>query len=370
VTPQTLVVDELSLALGAFRLRNLRLELGPAETLVVLGPNGAGKSVMLETIAGFHRPDRGRIAIKGRDVTGLAPERRNLGFVFQNFGLFPHLSVAQNIAFGHRVRSLVPRGRAAAIERAGISLLLAQFGIGHLCDRNPQQLSPGEKQRVALARALATQPDLFLFDEPFSALDARTREQLREDLRKFLRSSGASAIFVTHDQSDALAFADRVAVMRAGEIIQTGPVAEIFHHPADPFVAEFVGIENILAGRVEHGTGGARRVAIADKILSIAANEVVPSGSQNVKVCIRAEDVELAPAGEPDRDPADGVNRLDARILATGRSGPLCTVQLDCGFPLRAHVMARRARAMNLVPEDRVTVEIAAAAVRVLPRSG
>jgi ABC-type Fe3+/spermidine/putrescine transport system ATPase subunit len=370
VTAPTLVVEDLSLALGAFRLRNLCLELGREETLVVLGPNGAGKSVLLETIAGFHQPGRGRIAINGRDVTDLAPERRNLGFVFQNFGLFPHLTVAQNIAFGQRVRRLARGGRTVAIERAGIALLLAQFGIGHLSDRNPQQLSPGEKQRVALARALATQPDLFLFDEPFSALDARTREQLRDDLRKFLRGSGVSAIFVTHDQSDAFAFADRIAVMRAGAIIQTGPVAEIFHHPADPFVAEFVGIENILRGRVEYGIGGARRVAVADRVLAIAANGAVPSGSCNVQICIRAEDVDLEPAGGPHRDPDDGVNRLDARIVATGGSGPLCTVELDCGFPLRAYVMARQVRAMNLVPEGRVTVEIAAAAVRVLPNSG
>jgi ABC-type Fe3+/spermidine/putrescine transport system ATPase subunit len=369
VTRPTLLVEDLSLALGGFRLRNLRLEVGSEETLVVLGPNGAGKSVMLETIAGFHHPDRGRIAINGRDVTGLAPERRNLGFVFQNFGLFPHLTVAQNVAFGQRVRRLARGSRAAAIERAGIALLLAQFGIGHLSDRNPQQLSPGEKQRVALARALATQPDLFLFDEPFSALDARTREQLREDLRKFLRGSGLSAIFVTHDRSDALGFADRIAVMRAGEIIQRGPVAEIFHHPADPFVAEFVGIENILAGRIEYGAGGAHRVAVADQLLAVAANGAVLSGSRNVQVCIRAEDVDLEPAGRPHRDPGDGVNRLDARIIATGGSGPLCTVELDCGFPLRAYVMARQARAMNLVPEGRVTVEIAATAVRVLPGS-
>jgi len=177
-------------------------------------------------------------------VTSLPPERRRVGLVFQNFGLFPHFTVAGNVSLGLHARRRV--GRAQATR--GVGELLAQFGIAHLSDRYPQDLSPGEKQRVALARGLAAQPDLFLFDEPFSALDARTRDALRDELKTFLRQSGAPAIFVSHDQTDAALLADRVAVMNRGEILQIGAVPEVFRKPVNAFVAEFTGMENISRG--------------------------------------------------------------------------------------------------------------------------
>ncbi|HTT78451.1 MAG TPA: ATP-binding cassette domain-containing protein, partial [Stellaceae bacterium] len=166
-------VEGASLRLGDFALRDLDLALGRGEILVLLGPNGAGKSVSLEMIAGFHRPQRGRILVAGDDVTRLPPERRGIGLVVQDFGLFPHLTVAANVAFGR--------------PGVDIAALLKQVGIGHLAARRPGNLSAGERQRTALARALAIRPLLFLFDEPFSALDARTRTGLRDELKSFLR---------------------------------------------------------------------------------------------------------------------------------------------------------------------------------------
>ncbi|MGH7068042.1 MAG: ABC transporter ATP-binding protein, partial [Acetobacteraceae bacterium] len=211
-----IAVEDLSLQLGAFALNHVRLAVAPGEILALLGPNGAGKSTTLETIAGFHRPREGRILIAGRDVTLLPPERRDVGLVFQNYGLFPHLTVAANVAFSLGAKG-APHARRAAPE---IRRLLARFGIEHLAHRYPHDLSPGEKQRTALARALVREPELFLFDEPFAALDARTREGLRDELGAFLRDAGIPAIFVTHDQADATVLADRVAIMNCGAIAQ------------------------------------------------------------------------------------------------------------------------------------------------------
>lgn len=253
-----IAVEALSLTLGAFRLDNIDFAVSGSEVLVVLGPNGSGKSVTLETIAGFHRPDRGRVLIGGRDVTALPPERRNIGFVVQNFGLFPHLNVERNVAIALRRGS----GRAAAdkalLPQGDTAALLAYFGVAHLARRAPSDLSPGEKQRVALARALAGAPDVFLFDEPFSALDAQTREELRGELRSFLRALAIPAIFVTHDRADALTLADTVVVLRDGVVMQSGQSAEIFQRPKNSFVARFVGVENILDGRVAAVSGGNR----------------------------------------------------------------------------------------------------------------
>ncbi len=362
------VVENLSLALGAFALRNVDLSLEADEVLVILGPNGAGKSVCLEAIAGFHRCQSGRILIHGRDVTRLPPERRNVGLLFQDFGLFPHLTVAQNITLGLHARLSAREGRESARAPRTLPELLADFGIAHLATRRPEALSPGEKQRAALARALATHPDLYLFDEPFSALDARTRDELRGELRRFLRGLRVPAIFVTHDYSDALALADRVAVMREGELVQTGRLEEIFRRPANRFVAEFIGIENIVAGRRAGGSAERPVIAVADKTLLASAEEPLGGGAGEVWVCIKAEDVELALPGDERSLRRPDVSRLAADITATHHLGVLTKLELDCGFRLYAYVMTRQVGAMQLVPGRRVEVVIAAEAIHLLPR--
>ncbi len=356
-------VEALTLALGAFRLEKLDFALSLGETLVILGPNGAGKSVTLETIAGFHRPDSGRVLIGGRDVTRLPPERRKVGFVVQNFGLFPHLSVAQNVAIARRgEHAAVPRDRAFP-PQGDPAALLAYFGVAHLARRAPQDLSPGEKQRVALARALAGAPDLFLFDEPFAALDARTREQLRDELLSFLRALSIPAIFVTHDHTDAMTLADRIVVLRDGTVMQSGPAAEIFGKPANAFVAHFIGIENVLAGRIVEISGGLATLAVGDRTLRAAAPAAAVAAASSVSLGIRAEDVTFC---SPHGDPPPGVNRLEGRIVGRRVIGPLVTIRIDCGFPLNAYLLVPQARELNLAENSPAAVEIAADAIHIM----
>jgi molybdate/tungstate transport system ATP-binding protein len=358
-------VEALTLSIGAFRLKKLDLDVRGGEILVILGPNGAGKSITLETIAGFHRPDSGRVVIGGRDVTRLPPERRNIGFVVQNFGLFPHLTVAQNVALARRSdRKEIAAGAGAALPRDERGLL-AYLGVAHLAARWPDDLSPGEKQRVALARALASAPDLFLFDEPFAALDAQTRQQLREDMLGFLRSLAIPAIFVTHDHTDALMLADSIAVLRDGAIVQHGPAAEIFAKPANTFVATFVGMENILDARVVGTVGDLAVLAVGDRKLHALA----PSGSvavgRAVRLGIRGEQVTLS-GPQPQHAPSVAINRLDGQVASLRRLGPLVAVGVACGFSLNGYVLAPQVQAMDLAVGAPVAVEIAADAIHVM----
>lgn len=360
-----LAVENLSLSLGAFRLRHVGFDLAAGEILVILGPNGAGKSVTLETIAGFHRPETGRILIRGRNVTGLPPEQRNVGLLFQNFALFPHLTVAENVGFGLRARGLWRRDERGRAPGRAVAELLEHFGIAHLGGRHPQELSPGERQRAALARALATRPDLFLFDEPFSALDARTRDRLRDELQAFLRGAGTPAIFVTHDLADALTFADKILVMRHGEVVQSGAAAEIFRSPAEPFVAEVLGIENILPGHLAGSSGGLLAVTVAgDRVLHAAPTGMAGHGARDVYICIRAEDVRLSPPRTSSPGP---VNRFAARLVAARTLGALCKLELDCGFRLEACTLARDVRELALAPGSETDIEIAPDAIHLVP---
>jgi molybdate/tungstate transport system ATP-binding protein len=358
-------VEVLNLSLGAFNLKSMDFAVSHNEILVILGPNGSGKSVTLETIAGFHRPDSGRVLIGGRDVTALPPERRNIGFVVQNFGLFPHLSVAQNVAIARRHdrphavrdRTLPPFGDPGA--------LLGYFGITHLADRAPSGLSPGEKQRVALARALAGAPDLFLFDEPFSALDAETRAHLRDELKSFLRAMAIPAIFVSHDRGDAMTLADTIAILRDGGIVQIGPAAEIFRKPANSFVARFVGVANILSGRIAESSGTAIAVEVGKHILHAQPPAAPPRPGSAILLSIHAEDVAL-PCPSPAQSEEHAVNSIEGRVSALHSEGPLVTVDLDCGLPLKAYLLARQVRDRGLAVGCAVGVRIAPEAIHLM----
>jgi ABC-type Fe3+/spermidine/putrescine transport system ATPase subunit len=352
-------VEALTLTLGAFRLDAIDFALSGGEILVVLGPNGAGKSVTLETIAGFHRPERGRVRIGGRDVTALAPERRHIGFVVQNFGLFPHLTVEGNIAIARRH---APHFTASALPGAGdTAALLDYFGVAPLARRMPADLSPGEKQRVALARALVGAPELFLFDEPFSALDTQTRTQLRGELKSFLRALAIPAIFVTHDHDDALALADKVAVLRGGAIVQDGPARDIFRTPANAFVARFVGVDNVLDGRVVALAGGTATVQVGETTVRATLPPPGLAPGAAVGLAIRAEEVAIAPAaGAPDD------NRLDGTVSELQEQGPLVAVTIDCGFFLKAYVLAPQARGLRLRRGDAVAAAIPPQAIHIM----
>jgi len=244
-------VRDLWVDLDEFHLREIDLDVTPGEYFVILGPTGAGKTVLLETIAGLHQPRKGCILVDGEDVTDVPPERRSIGFVYQDYVLFPHLSVAGNIAFGLRLRRV---GRGVVEERVTeISRLL---GIDHLMHRRPGTLSGGEAQRVALARALVVEPRLLLLDEPLSALDPGMREGLQRELARVHRELGTTTIHVTHDFEEAVALGNRIGVVNEGRVVQVGPPEEIFRRPDSEFVARFVGVRNIFRGEIRPGDDG------------------------------------------------------------------------------------------------------------------
>lgn len=232
------------------------LAVADGETVALLGPSGCGKTTVLRIIAGLEQPDAGQVLLAGRDATGWPPERRGVGLVFQSYALFPHLSVGANVAYGLRFRRGVDR--VARVEE-----LLSLVGLSGYERRKPHQLSAGQQQRVALARALAPEPGILLLDEPLSALDAALRKELRGELRALLGKLGMTALYVTHDQEEALALADRVAVMREGRLEQVAPPAELYARPRTPFVAAFLGRANLWPGRVVSVDGDRALVEVA-----------------------------------------------------------------------------------------------------------
>jgi putative spermidine/putrescine transport system ATP-binding protein len=242
-----LELDALSKRYGEFHaVRAVSLDVADGEFLVLLGPSGCGKTTTLRMIAGFVTPSGGTIRIGGGDVTALPPWRRNSGLVFQSYALFPHMTVAQNVAFGLEMRKL---GRDDIAARVAEALRLVR--LGHLSERLPRQLSGGQQQRVALARALAIRPDVLLLDEPLSNLDAKLREEVRVEIRELQRQLGLTTVMVTHDQEEALTVADRLVVMSEGEVRQIGTQRDLYERPADRFVAGFVGRSTFLEGKVD-----------------------------------------------------------------------------------------------------------------------
>ena len=227
-----------------YAARDVVLNVRPGEFLTLLGPSGCGKTTTLRMIAGYEMPDAGRIRFGGQDVTGEPANQRNIGFVFQNYALFPHLSIFENVAYGLRVRNLA----AAEVERR-VGEVLAQVGLAGYEQQFSGQLSGGEQQRVALARAIVIRPRVLLFDEPLSNLDAKLRVQMRHEIRDLQRRLGITTVYVTHDQEEAMAVSDRIAVMNEGTVVQEGTAEDLYHRPASQFVAQFVGRVNLVAGR-------------------------------------------------------------------------------------------------------------------------
>lgn len=320
-------VHDLWVDLREFHLREINLEIAAGEYFVVLGPTGAGKTVLLETLAGLHSPHRGRILLNGEDLTPLPPERRGIGFVYQDYALFPHLSVAENIAFGLKLqregRAQDPGpSRRLVIERRveEISRLLA---IEPLLVRRPQTLSGGEQQRVALARALVIEPRLLLLDEPLSALDPQTREGLQRELARLHRELGTTTLHVTHDFEEAAALGDRIAVVNAGRVVQVGAPGEIFRKPASEFVARFVGARNIFQGELCPGEGGDSRLSFAGMQLAVVTDLV-----GQVQVVIRPEDLILS--REPRR--SDVCTSCRGRVVELVDKGTLVYVTVSFPF--------------------------------------
>jgi molybdenum ABC transporter ATP-binding protein len=346
-------IESLSVALGEFQLRNVSLEVRAGEHFAVLGPTGAGKTVLLETIAGIHEPDAGRIFLGDREITATEPRFRRIGMVYQDYMLFPHLTVEENIAFGLRQRRVPSADRRAAVEE-----MSALLQIGHLAGRYPGTLSGGEQQRVALARALVMEPEILLLDEPLSALDSRTRERMRAELSRVRRITGTTMVQITHHFDDVFALADRVAIMRDGRIVQVGETADVFGHPADADLAEFLGIGNLIRGTASR-EGGLVRVTAGGGPGFLAASTV----TGEVVATLPAEDVILSSA------PFDSSarNSLPATVLAVVPRGSTVQVYLDAGFPLTAMLTRESCRELDLAPGSRAVATFKASAVHVIP---
>ncbi|MCS6774885.1 MAG: ABC transporter ATP-binding protein [Thermoflexales bacterium] len=284
------------------------------ELLALLGPSGCGKTTVLRLIAGFERPDKGRIWLGETDLTRTPPYRRHMGMVFQSYALFPHLTVRENIAFGLKM-ARVPSNEVNARVRE----MLALIRMSDAAERYPHQLSGGQQQRVALARALAPQPQALLLDEPLSALDARIRAELRAEIRAIQQQLGITTIYVTHDQEEALALADRVAVMNNGRIEQVGTPNEIYHHPRTAFVASFVGALNVLYGTVCDQNA----ILVEGCPIRVAQPLDAPIG-QMLKIGVRPERIRLH---EADGD----FNRLSATVESVTMLGALVRIQTKFG---------------------------------------
>ncbi len=307
---QIRAVDIVKTFPGARRsaLEGVSLNVGDGELVALLGPSGGGKTTLLRIIAGLDIPDSGKVFFGDEDASQKSVQERRVGFVFQNYALFKHLTVEENVAFGLDVRDRAQRPPKAEIRRRALELLdLVQ--LGGLENRRPAQLSGGQRQRVALARALAVEPRVLLLDEPLGALDAKVRRELRSWLREIHSQTGHTTIFVTHDQDEALELADRVAVLNGGRIEQIGTPDEIYDHPATAFVNEFIGEASALKAHLREG-----QVFIGEQKLELPrANRQASADTGEGRLFVRPQDIAIGDAG-PDA--------LQAEILSIRRSGP------------------------------------------------
>lgn len=298
---QAVQVEGLTKRFGqTVALAGIDLEVRPGELFTLLGPSGCGKTTLLRLLAGLEAPDAGAIRFDGRRVEGLPAHRRNVGMVFQNYALFPHLTVAENVAYGLKARRLPAQEIAARVAEALKLVRMEDYGA-----RRPEQLSGGQQQRVALARAAATRPALLLMDEPLSNLDARLRVTMREEIRHLQREVGITTVYVTHDQEEALAISDRIGVMEHGRLLQVGTPVEIYQHPAHQRVAAFVGTCAFLQGRVQGGalvvggsniplprplgTGAELVVGLRPEMLAVLPEGAAPTGAAVLRGRVKEE---------------------------------------------------------------------------------
>jgi iron(III) transport system ATP-binding protein len=334
------------------------LSIEPQELFLLLGPSGCGKTTLLRAVAGFVDPSAGSIRFGGDDVSRLPPHARNAGMVFQSFALWPHMTVGQNVAFGLRERGLEKTEIAARVEGALESTQISGFG-----PRRIEELSGGEQQRVALARALVVRPRCLLLDEPLASLDAKLRRSMREEIRRICKSSGLTTIYVTHDQKEALAIADRVGVMQGGRILQVGPPGDIYRRPRSRAVAGFVGETNLVEGSVT--SVGASEIGLESSLGALSATTeqtFVPRIGERVWISIRPECLTLA----PDRRPSLGPNAFQVRRSDTVYLGEFAEHHFRIGESrLSMHEINPRPGVGAL--EGETTVQVDAADVVLLP---
>lgn len=306
------MVDELELrgvrkSFGrTVAVAGIDLAVQRAEFVGLLGPSGCGKTTTLRIVGGFERPDDGEVVIKGRNVTALAPHRRDIGIVFQSYALFPHMTVFQNVAYGLRVRRLPADEIGQRVANA-----LELVHLQELTERYPRQLSGGQQQRVALARAVVIQPTVLLLDEPLSNLDAKLRQEMRSELRRLQRRLEIATIFVTHDQEEALSMADRIVVMNEGRVEQIGTAEEIYNRPRTRFVAEFIGVCNFLPGQVASAGRGQLLFRAGELEVAVRLDGALPSPGTRGTLSVRPEVIRILSTGES--APADA-NVVEGKV--------------------------------------------------------
>ena len=286
-------------------LDDITLEINAGELFFLLGPSGCGKTTLLRLIAGLHEPTAGEIFFNERNVTALDTEHRNAVMCFQNYALWPHMTVAENVGFGLRVRKANP-----TVQRERVEEVLKLVQMNAYADRKPNQLSGGQQQRVALARALAVQPSCLLLDEPLSNLDTKLRQEMRTEIRRICKKAGFTTIYVTHDQKEALSVADRIAVLKDGKLVQVGTPADLYLRPWTSFVADFMGPTNLLPGKVVSRAGTLLEVETPAGLITATTNSVT---SDKVVLSIRPERMRTVKASQP--QPMHGVNRLVGQVV-------------------------------------------------------
>ena len=350
-------IKDLSRDWKEFSLR-IDLHVKKGEYFVILGPTASGKTLLLELIAGFYYSDGGSIVIGGRDVTDLPPEQRGVGFVYQDYSLFPHLNVEENIEFSLKLKKIPIDERRQKVKE-----IMDLLGISHLAHRYSITLSGGEQQRVALARAVVAKPRTLLLDEPLSALDNRTQNLLRDELKRIHHEAGLTTIHVTHDQTEAMMLADRIGVMMDGIIVQTGTPEEVFGKPITDEVASFVGVENIIDGMVVSNRNDLVTVDAGGGYLIDAISSYPKCAA--VRICLRPEDVTITANNDPSRK-SSARNSFSGVITRVTSLGAMVRLKIDCGFPLMVLITKRSADELGLDVGSGVVASFKATAVHLI----
>lgn len=336
---------------GEFSLKEVSFTVETGEYFVILGPTGAGKTLILETIAGFYTPQIGEINLRGEDSSNVLPEHRKVGFVYQDYALFPHMTVEENIRFGLEIRGINQQEADKRVES-----LLNMLTISGLRSRYPRNLSGGEKQRAAIARALVIEPDILLLDEPLSALDTRTRETLRDELKRIHKAQGTTTVHVTHDQTEALLLADRIAVIIDGMVAQIGSPQEVFNTPSSVMVADFLGVENVISGEIVDNVDGVACVEFDDNKLFAASS--LDSGE--VYAFLRPENIILSKT--PIETSARNV--LQCRVEKVTQLGNIYQIQMNTG--ISAVVTHQSVEELELVKGAEIYASFKATAVHLI----
>lgn len=331
----------------AVAVQDLNLEIQDGEIMTLLGPSGCGKTTTLRCIAGLLRPDEGEIYLGEKRVTDMPPERRGVGLVFQNYALWPHMTVYENLAFGLQLRKV---SKEEARKRIGEALAMVR--LSGFETRYPRQLSGGQQQRVALARALVIEPSLLLLDEPLSNLDAQLREEMRFEIRELQKNLGLTSVYVTHDQAEALVLSDRIAILHEGRLIQVGSPGDIYNRPGNRFVAGFIGLTSFMEGTIVQFDEARGHVVVKTQDnLEIRARASGLNLDQKVTLAIRPEHIEICGDEAMPRSPE--INLLEGKVMRGAYLGDIIDYRIQVGhWVLRAHTDA--ARVLN--PDEKVWI--------------